>query len=123
MSKKLEAIKKAVFYAQQKPEMLANILAGVVSDIATSVEIAGADSITIPSGDTANTEDYTATILSQFGDTMTAEVTYTLKAAVTGVSISDNTVSVASTASAGSFIVVATSGTVSAEKEVSLVAE
>lgn len=123
MSNKHEAIKKAVFYAHEKPEELANILESIVSDVVTSVAISGADSIKIPSGDTANTATYTAKALSQFGDEMTGQtITIALKASVTGVSISNGVVSVAKTATAESFILVATCGTVTAEKTVALIA-
>lgn len=123
MSKKFDAIKKAVFYAHEKPEELANILESIVSDVVTSVAISGADSIKIPSGDTANTATYTAKALSQFGDEMTGQtITLALKASVTGVSISNGTVSVAKTATAESFTIKATCGTVTAEKTVALTA-
>ena len=121
MSNKLEALKKAVFYAHEKPEELAKILEGNVSDVASTVVLNGADSIEIPSGDTANTADYTAKVFSQFGDEMAGQtVTIALKESVTGVSISSGTVSVAKTATAESFILKATCGTVIAEKTVAL---
>lgn len=124
MSKKLDAIKKAVFYAEQNPEGLAEIIAGAVSDVATSIEIAGPTKITIPSGDTANTADYTATVFSQYGDVMAGTTaTLSLKESATGVSISDGTVSVAKTASAGTIVVKAVVDTLSAEYSVELVAE
>lgn len=123
MSKKFDAIKKAVFYAHEKPEELANILESIVSDVVTSVAISGADSIEIPSGDTANTATYTTKALSQFGDEMTGQtITLALKASVTGVSISNGTVSVAKTATAESLTIKATCGTVTAEKTVALTA-
>lgn len=124
MSKKLDAIKKAVFYAEQNPSALAEIIAGTVSDVATSIEIAGPTKITIPSGDTANTADYTATVFSQYGDVMSGTTaTLSLKESATGVSISDGTVSVAKTASAGTIVVKAVVNTLSAEYSVELVAE
>lgn len=124
MSNKFEAIKKAVFYAHEKPEELAKILESTVSDVVTSVALSGVDSIEIPSGDTANTATYTAKALSQFGDEMAGQtITITLKASVTGVSISNGVVSVAKTATAESFILVATCGTVTTEKTVALTAE
>lgn len=121
MSKKYDAIKRAVFYANQKPQMLADILEGLVSDAVTSVTLSGADSIEVPSGDTANTATYTAQALSQFGDAMENAVTIALKASVTGVSISNGVVSVAKTATATSFTLTATCGTVVTEKTVALV--
>ena len=124
MSNKYDAIKKAVFYAHEKPEALADILEGNVSDVVTSVALSGADSIEIPSGDTANTETYTAKAFSQFGDELAGQtITIALKAAVTGVSISSGVVSVAKTATAESFTLTATCGTVVAEKTVALTEE
>lgn len=120
MSKKLEAIKKAVFYSQQKPEMLAKILEGAVSDVATSIEISGADSIKIPLSSNV-TQDYSATVISQFGDKMTGSATFALDSAVTGVSVSGNTVTVASTCTADSFTLKATSGSITVKKTVELV--
>lgn len=123
MSKKVDAIKNAVFYAQQKPEVLAEIIAGAVTDVATVVDIAGADSIGIPeSGGTANTENYTATVFSQFGDVIAgASVTFALDEVVTGVSVSNNTVTVTDATTADSFVLKATSGTVVAKKTINLV--
>lgn len=124
MSNKYDAIKKAVFYAHEKPEALADILEGNVSDVVTKVTLSGADSIEIPSGDTANTETYTAKAFSQFGDEMAGQtITIALKASVTGVSISSGVVSVAKTATAESFTLTATCGTVVAEKTVALTEE
>ena len=121
MSKKYDAIKRAVFYANQKPQLLADILEGAVSDAVTSVTLSGADSIKVPSGDTANTATYTAKAFSQFGDEMAGQsITIALKASVTGVSISSGVVSVAKTATATSFTLTATCGTVVAEKTVAL---
>jgi hypothetical protein len=122
MSKKLDAIKNAVFYAKENPEQLATILEGVVSDVLTSLSISGEDSIKIPTGDTPNTADYTAKAFSQYGDVMEATITLALKESVTGVSLSNGTVSVASTATDDSFVIIATSGTVTAEKSVALIA-
>ena len=123
MSKKLDALKKAVFYAKEDPEQLATILSGVVSDVVSSLSISGADSIEIPEGDTANTADYTTKAFSQYGDEMSGQtITLALKESVTGVTISSGTVSVAKTATDDSFVIVATCGTVTAEKTVALVA-
>ena len=121
MSKKYDAIKRAVFYANQKPQLLAEILEGAVSDAVTSVTLSGADSIEVPSGDTANTATYTAKAFSQFGDEMAGQsITIALKSSVTGVSISSGVVSVAKTATATSFTLTATCGTVVTEKVVAL---
>lgn len=120
MSKKLEAVKKAVFYSNEKPEILAEIISGIITDTVTTVTLDGADSITIPA--TGNeTATYTATTFSQYGDAMEETATITLKSAVTGVSISSGTVTVASTCTAESFTLVATSGSKSVEKVVELV--
>ena len=123
MSKKLDTLTKAVFYAEQKPEKLAEILAGNISDVATSVGISGPAKIIIPSGNIENTATYTASVLSQFGDAMEGAPVLTLKENVTGVSIADGVVSVAKTASAGTIYVVATADSLSAEYSVKLVAE
>ena len=122
MSKKLETIKKAVFYAHENPNPLAEIIAGNVSDVVTSVAISGADSIDVPTGDTANTAEYSAVAFSQFGDEMSGQtITFSLKASVTGVTLSTNTISVANTATAESFTIVATCGSKAAEKVVALI--
>lgn len=123
MSNKFEFIKKAVFYAHEKPEDLAALIAGVVSDVATSIAISGANSIEIPTGEASNTETYTAKVLSQYGDEVVGQTaTFTLKSSVTGVSISGGVVTVAKTATGKSFTLVATCGTVTAEKTVALIA-
>lgn len=120
MSKKLEALKDAVFYAQQKPEVLATLLAGVITDTATSVRLSGASSITVPTGDTAVEETYTAEVLSQFGDTMSGTPALALTETVTGVTVSGMKVSVANTATATSFTLKATSGSLTAQMTVTL---
>lgn len=120
MSKKSEAIKKAVFYAHEKPDLLADILVGLVSDVATTVTLKGGTSIKKPS--TGNvTADYEADVLSQYGDVMSGTVTLALKEAVTGVSVSGKTVTVASTVTATSFTLKATSGSLTKELTVSIV--
>ena len=123
MSKKSEILEKAVFYANQKPKKLASILGDLITDVVTSVRFTGgADSIEIPEGDTGNTSKYTAEVLSQFGDVMEETITFSLKSSVTGVSLSTDTITVSKTATADSFTIVATSGSKSVEKVVSLVA-
>lgn len=119
MSKKIEAIKDAVFYAQQKPEVLAQIIAGAVTDVATSISIEGASVVKKPTTGNA-TEDYSAKVISQFGDVMTGTPTLALKEAVTGVSVSGTTVTVASTVTATSFVLKATSGSLAAEKTITI---
>lgn len=120
MSKKIDAIEKAVFYAQQDPKALATIIAGTITDVVTTIKISGASSIAIPDSDSV-TEDYTGVAFSQYGDNMSNAVTLALKTAVTGVSISSGTVTVASTVTADSFTLKATCGTVTSEMKVDLV--
>lgn len=119
MSKKLEYLKRVVFYSQQKPELLAELLCDTITDVATSVSISGADSITKPETGNA-TATYTAQVLSQYGDVMTGTPTLALKEAVTGVSISDGTVTVANTVTATEFTLKATSGSLTSEYTVSI---
>ena len=110
MSKKFEYVKKAVFYSEQKPDMLADLISGLITDVATTVIVSGDAEIEIPSGDTANTETYTAEVLSQYGDTMSGQtITWSVSSA-TGVSINSSTgvLSVGKTASAGDVTVTAT---------------
>lgn len=119
MSKKLDYIKKAVFYSQQKPELLAELLNGIVTDVATSISIEGATSIKKPATGNA-TETYTAEVLSQYGDVMTGTPTIVLKEAVTGVSLSSGVVTVASTVTATEFVLKATSGSLTSEYTVTI---
>lgn len=112
MSKKFEAIKKAVFYSEQNPSALAKVIAGTVTDVATTVQVTGESDILIPTGDTAVTKTYTAKVLSQYGDEMAdPSITYSVTSA-TGVSINSSTgvLSISKTASAGNITVTATSG-------------
>lgn len=120
MSKKYEYVKKAVFYSEQKPDMLASLIAGTITDVVTSVTVSGDAEIEIPSGDTATTKTYTAEVLSQFGDVMSGQtVTWSVTSA-TGVSISNGVLSVGKTASAGTVTVTATVSGKSASIEVTL---
>lgn len=119
MSNKLEHVKKAVFYSQQKPELLAQLLCDLITDVATSISIDGATSIEKP--ETGNTTaTYSATVISQYGDIMTGTPTLSLKEAVTGVSLSDGVVTVASTVTATSFTIKATSGSLTSEYTVNI---
>lgn len=121
MSEKVKAITNMVFYAQQNPEALANVIASLVTDAVTSIDIKGDASIKIPDGDTSSTATYTAKALSQFGDEMANTVTLALNSSVTGVSISGGTVSVAKTATSDSFVLKATCGTVTQLMTVTLI--
>lgn len=124
MSKKFEYIKKAVFYSEQNPAMLAELIAGTITDVVTSVSVSGEDNILIPTGDTSATKTYTAEVLSQFGDVMEGQsITYSVTSA-TGVSINSSTgvLTISKTASAGKVTITATCGTKTGTIEVSLVA-
>lgn len=119
MSKKFEALKKAVFYSEQNPDMLAEILEGTVSDVLTSIAVLGDDVVTAPTGDTDVTSTYTSKKYSQFGDEMnTGTVTLALKSAVTGVSISEGVVTITKNCTSEAFTVKGTSGSVVGEKTV-----
>lgn len=120
MSKKFETIKDAVFFSRETPEKLANLICGLITDVITSVVIEGASSITIPTNESVE-ETYTATAVSQFGDSMDNEVTLSLKESVTGVSVSGKKVTVTSSATAGSFVLKAVCGEITKEVTVALV--
>lgn len=120
MSKKLDAIKKAVFYAHENPTELAKIISGAVTDVVSKVTVSGATEIILDTT-SGSTSEYTGKAFSQYGDTMTNSVTLALKESVTGVSISDGTVTVAKTVTDGTtFVVKGTSGTVTGELEVTV---
>ncbi len=121
--KKLEALTDAVFYAQQDPKKLATILADVVSDVVTSVAVFGAVEIVLDT-ENGSTAEYTGKAISQFGDEMSDAVTLSLKEEVTGVSISDGTVTVAKTVENGTtFVVKGTCGSVTGELTVTVKVE
>lgn len=96
----------------------------VVKAAVTTVAVSGADSVTIPTGDTPASEVYTAVVKDQAGNAMdTEEVAWTIKeGTVTGVQLtSDGTLTIDKTAQPGTVTVVATSSTndtVFAEKAV-----
>lgn len=120
MSKKLDAITKAVFYAHEKPSELAKIIAGSVTDTVTSVVVSGATEITLDT-ENGSTTKYTGKAFSQFGDAMSNSVTLALKAEVTGVTISSGTVTIAKTVTNGTtFVVKGTSGSVTGELTVTV---
>lgn len=122
MSKKTDTIKDMVFFAQQNPSALAELISSLVTDVVTTVKVNGATSITIPTGDSV-TETYSAKALSQYGDEMSNSVTLSLEGEVTGVTISGDTVTVAKTATADSFTIKATCGSVVTTMVVALVTE
>ena len=122
MSKKAEYIKKAVFYAHEKPETLADILTGLVTDEFTDVVFTSAPvEVEIPkTGNTTVT--YVAEAQSQYGDKMTNEVSYALVASHTGATITtEGVLTVANTTATGEISVKATSGAKSSTVKVKLV--
>lgn len=113
MSMTFEEIKSAVFYSNEKPDVLANIIKGVMDSIpAVASEISltpSASTVTIPTGDTAETVTISSVVKDQFGTTMgNKTATLALAESVTGVTLSEGTLSVAKTASAGSVVINAT---------------
>lgn len=124
MSKKVDAIKDAVFYSKENPERLAKYIAGTIADVDTSVVVKGATSITVNSAETV-TETYVGTVLSQFGDVISGKtITYTVSTK-DGVSIASSTgvLSVTSSATEGEVTVTATCGSISGSIAVSIVTE
>lgn len=120
MSKKIEAVKSAVFYAQQDPEKLATLVAELITDVVTSVKVQGATSVK-NNATTGTTSTYTGKAFSQYDDEMADTVTLTIKQAVEGVSISAGVVTITSAVTDGTkFIVKGAVGTVTAELEVTV---
>lgn len=122
MSKKMDYIKNAVFYAKEKPETLAELLAGLVTDVFTAVVFTSAPvEVEIPSGDDV-TATYVAEAQSQYGDKMSNAVTYSLVATHEGATIESATgvLTVTKSASAGNIEIKATSGAKSVTVKVAL---
>lgn len=122
MSKKAKYIKNAVFYAHERPEMLADLLTGLVTDTLTSVAFTEAPAeVIIPASD-SETATYKAQALSQFGDGMSNAITYSLVGTHEGATIdgSSGVLTVQSTTSPGNIQIKATSGSVSAVVDVTL---
>lgn len=121
MSKKMEYMKKAVFYAKEKPETLAELLAGLVTDVFTDVVFTSAPvEVEIPKSDTT-TVTYVAEAHSQYGDKMSNAVTYALVAEHIGATItSAGVLTVESTTEAGNIEIKATSGAKSVTVKVAL---
>ncbi|QUI23939.1 DUF4073 domain-containing protein [Vallitalea pronyensis] len=90
--------------------------------IITSVVVNGLAEITVPiEVDSPTTSTYTAEMKDQYGNIMTEEVTWSLKEAVEGVSIDTNgQVTLTNKAPGTEFTVIATSGSVTYSKLVSL---
>lgn len=108
MSKKIQAIAEMVFHAQQSPEDLAKVIAPLVEDVKTAVAITGSKAVKINASESV-TSTYTASVVSQFGDAMSGSITWSVSEAE-GVSISDGTLTVASTATEGKVTITASSG-------------
>lgn len=121
MSKKMEYMKKAVFYAKEKPETLAELLAGLVTDVFTDVVFTSAPvEVEIPKSDNT-TVTYVAEAQSQYGDKMSNEVTYALVATHEGATITTaGVLTVESTTEAGNIEIKATSGAKSVTVKVAL---
>lgn len=121
MSKKFEVIQRAVFFSQQKPELLANYLVDLIPDVATKAEVTGDSAITVSSTDVTKT--YDVKLYSQFGDLMTGSKTFSLETPKTGVAINSSTgvlTVTASTVTSGSVVVVGVIGGVTGKKTVSI---
>ena len=121
MSKKLDFMKDAVFFAKEKPQTLAEILASLVTDVFTDVVFTSAPvEVEIPESD-STTVTYVAEAQSQYGDKMENAVTFSLVSAHTGATITTaGVLTVASTTEAGNIEVKATSGDKSATVKVTL---
>mgnify|MGYP005964550767 CR=1 FL=1 len=96
--------------------------------VATSVEIykgeevVTSDSVAIPTGDTANEVTYSAKVLDQYGGEITgASVMWSNDNSLSGVAVSNNTVTVAKDATAGNFTLKAGSGSVNTSLVVNIV--
>ena len=96
--------------------------------VATSVEIykgeevVTSDSITVPTGDISNTVTYTAKVLDQYGSEITgASVMWSNDNSLSGVTVSNNTVTVAKDATAGNFTLKAESGSFNTSLVVNIV--
>lgn len=122
MSKKAEFMKNAVFYGQQKPEVLGNILAGLVEDTLTRVVFTEfSTEVTIPA-DSSTTANFLAEGRSQYDDKMADEVTYSLESVHEGATIdgSSGVLTVQSTTSPAEIVVKATCGGKEAKVTVNL---
>lgn len=120
MSKKIDVVKNAIFYAPQDPTNLAVLIASLITDVATSVELAGVSTVENDPVEGA-TVVVSSKIYNQYGDIMVGNITYALKAAVEGVSIEDDTVTIAPTVADGTkFIVKGTVGAIVVEHEVTV---
>ena len=96
--------------------------------VATSIvickddETVTSDSVAIPTGDTANEVTYSAKVLDQYGGEITgASVMWSNDNSLSGVTVSNNTVTVAKDATAGNFTLKAESGSVNTSLVVNIV--
>ena len=85
-------------------------------------EVVTSDSVAIPTGDTANEVTYSAKVLDQYGGEITgASVMWSNDNSLSGVAVSNNTVTVAKDATAGNFTLKAESGSVNTSLVVNIV--
>lgn len=129
MSLKSKAeLKRAIFYAKEDPSLLFDILFDKVKDtpVATSVFIVGDTELTLSATESVTTKAPEVSVFDQYGDAIAdPTVSYAIKSAISGCSVSSTTgVLTATTAvEAGSKpVIVATSGTKTAELVVTILA-
>lgn len=93
-----------------------------VAAVATTVEVSGADSITVPTG-TDVTEKYTATVKDQYGEDISPQpsVTWSVSPADQGVTVSSGTVTITKDATVQDYTVTAASGEKSASVKISVI--
>ena len=122
MSNKLNHLTDLVFYANQNPVGLAKILENLVTDVVTKVEITNRITEIESDETTGATLTMTGAVYSQYVDLMTDTITYTLKSAVTGVSILNDVVTIANTVvDSTTFTIVAAVGNIKDEKTFTVV--
>ena len=91
MSKRSDYFERAVFFAQQDPKLLANVLLGALEDVPAYITISGSAVAENDNVD-GSTHTFTAVAYNEYGDPLDNAVTLALKAPVSGVSISNGTV-------------------------------
>lgn len=125
--KSKQQLRDAIFYAGTNPDALFSILFDKVKDtpVATKVVTTGDRSLTLSSTVSVTTEAPKTEVLDQYSDVMSGQtVTYALKTTVTGCSVDSSTGVLTATTSAvagGKPVIVATSGSLTSELEVTLV--
>lgn len=115
MSKRSDYFERAVFFAQQDPKLLANVLLGALEDAPAYITISGSTVVENDNVD-GSTHSYTAVAYNEYGDPLDNAVTLALKAAVSGVSISKGVVTLTSAVADGTTFIV--KGTVAANATV-----